>query len=257
MKNRVFVFVLAILIVSLLSCSNEKNSKTVVKGKIELADGGSAKKEVYLYYPAFRNSEDNLASVTAVNDDGTFELEIPEGLNYAMIHCAAVGYRSFETHYVAGDKAPKIEAKLLRRPIALNPDSARVMVITEDEIKSHRMEKISETQFSIELEDTFGQDSIGLQAFFTGDWAFYISGLESSAKYDHGGDYMNIVYPENGKYKITIDTKNYRQEEDIASAEQSSGKWIDAPAITQYNDIFKVVPEEEIQYVAPEYYYFR
>ncbi|MER3329786.1 MAG: hypothetical protein RIF34_09435, partial [Candidatus Kapaibacterium sp.] len=110
-----------------------------INGKITLADGGDAKREVYVYYNRFQNSDDNLMKIVQTDPNGEFKVPLPTSINYASIHLAAPGYQSYITNYIEGDTNPRVEAILLTRAVPEKFDSVGVMIYTS---KGRIMEKL-------------------------------------------------------------------------------------------------------------------
>lgn len=259
-KFFILLFVLAISYVALHS----EESVRYVTGKITLADGGNAQREVYLFYNRFRSSKDNLIKVVQTDANGEFKVGIPTSIKYAELHLAAPGYAAFMTKYIEGDKNPRVEATLYPRAIPTNPDSVRVYMFLKNgrgsEIYPINNKKIinveidfSDDKYKSITED--GEDTVTYTYYFKDEST---TPAEHIGKwlYDYNGDYYAVGVTKNDKFTLNIDLDKYRKSDDSTQQNLTTGKWVNSPVNKQYNEALELLPSMDISMLGQNYYYY-
>jgi len=255
------IFILLALLIGTLTLSAE--DMDIITGKITLADGGDAKMEVYVYYNRFRNNEDNLLKVVEVDPSGEFNVEIPEGINYAELHLAAEGYEAFMTKYIEGDDNPRVEATLHKRKVEPNVDSAAVyMFLSRGRIMEKEvLNENGRVEFDIDLNDdkyskVYKKDGPVSYVVIIGEQAVSPENHEGDWEYDHNGDYNAVVETDDGKWKTSIDVNDYSTTEDEIELSMTSGRWVESPVNQAYSLYGKQVPSMEVANLRQDYYYY-
>jgi thiol-disulfide isomerase/thioredoxin len=252
---------MAIILMSFSTLSAEKMD--LITGKINLVDGGDAKKEVYVYYNRFRSSKDNLLKVVEVDPSGEFEIELSESINYAELHLAAEGYEAYITKYIEGDDNPRVVADLHKRKIPADFDSVSALVYLKNgrlwnkepigkdgkvqlefDLKSDDYSKYYKGDGTVSYTVLFGNGSVSPEEH-DGEW-----------EYDHNGDYNAVVEVVNDKIILNVDSKDYTTTEDETELSMTSGRWVNSPVNEAYNNYIEQVPAVDVDKLRQEYYYF-
>lgn len=261
MKRLYILF--GLLVCFSLTLHSEEEMKYIT-GKITLADGGDAKREVYVYYNRFQNSDDNLMKIVQTDGNGEFKVPIPVTINYASIHLAAPGYQAYITNYIEGDTNPRVEAILLTRAVPEKFDSVGVMIYTS---KGRTMEKlkIGYSRF-VKLKVDFndkkyanligkGEDTVKYTLFF-GVGSNTPAEHKGKWKYDNNGDYYAVVVTKKKILSFSIDLSQYRYSDDPEEQSPSDGKWVNSPVNTQYNEVLGLLPLAEVSRLGQNFYYY-
>jgi thiol-disulfide isomerase/thioredoxin len=249
------VFVLTVLLMA--ACSKQEKSEalqtaTTITGKVALADGSDMTIEIFAYYDRHQNEEDNLIIKSKADKEGKFELELPAGINYAILHVAAPGYKSFETKYISGDEAPYLEAALYRTAIPKEIDSVSIYVLDGDR-QFFNMNKTESNTFVWEGE--LDSVAVAYQVLFNDNTSQYDNSNQTEWEYDHAGDYLNIIKSDDKKYRIEINPEKYRKYGNILQRVLTKGNWVNSPVNEQYAEIRELLPYENVSNLAPSYYY--
>ncbi len=261
MKRLYIIF--GLLVCFSLSLYSEEEMKYIT-GKITLADGGDAKREVYIYYNRFGSSDDNLMKIVQAEPNGEFKVPIPTSINYAAIHLAAPGYQSYITNYIEGDTNPRVEAILLTRAVPEKFDSVGVMIYTS---KGRTMEKlkIGYSRF-VKLRVDFndkkyanlvgkGEDTVKYTLFFR-ESSNTPAEHKGKWKYDNNGDYYAVAVTKKKILSFSIDLSQYRYSDDPEEQRPSVGKWVNSPVNTQYNEVLRLLPLPEVSRLRQNFYYY-
>lgn len=246
-----------------LALHSEEGVKYIT-GKITLADGGDAKREVYVYYHRFRNSDDNLMKIVPTDANGEFKIPIPISINYASLHLAAPGYEAYITDYIEGDTNPRVEAILLTRAVPEKFDSVGVMIYTS---KGRTMEKlkIGYSRF-VKLRVDFndkkyanitgkGEDTVKYSLFF-GKGSNTPAEHKGKWKYDNNGDYYAVAVTKKKILSFSIDLSQYRYSDNPEEQSPSDGKWVNSPVNTRYNEVLRLLPLAEVSRLKQNFYYY-
>lgn len=256
------------LILTLLFCFSlslhSEEAMKYITGKITLADGGDAKREVYVYYNRFGTSSDNLMKVVQAEPNGEFKVPIPQSINYAKVHLAAPGYQAFMTNYIEGDSNPRIEAILNTRAIPEKIDSVSVLISTK---KGRSMETLKigysrYVKFKVDLKDkkyanisSKGEDTVRYYVFFS-ESSNTPAEHKGKWEYDNNGDYQAVVVTKNKKLSLTIDLAKYRYSDDPEEQSPTTGQWVDSPVNTRYNEVINLLPPTEVARLRQNFYYY-
>ncbi|PKL80512.1 MAG: hypothetical protein CVV25_04180 [Ignavibacteriae bacterium HGW-Ignavibacteriae-4] len=246
-----------------LALHSEEGVKYIT-GKITLADGGDAKREVYVYYNRFQNSDDNLMKIVQADPNGEFKVPIPTDINYASLHLAAPGYVSYMTDYIEGDKNPRVEAILYNRAVPEKFDSVGVMIFTN---KGRVFEKlpIGYSRF-VKLKVDFsdkkyanitekGEDTIRYTLYFA-EGSITPAEHKGKWKYDNNGDYYAVAITKKKILSLSIDLAKYRYSDDPEEQNLTTGRWVDSPVNALYNQVLELLPSPEVARLRQNFYYY-
>lgn len=249
------LLLLLYVIIFLFSCDDSKKepeSINTISGKVTLADNSDNPIEVYLYLDRFRTNEEYLIKKAEADDNGNFTIELPQGLNYAILHLASPGYSSFETKFIAGDDEPFIEAELHKKGIPSEIDSVSLYIKGKTEY-FFDMNKINDNTYA--WEGNADTNYIKYQVLFNEYTSQYDNSNDTDWEYDHAGDYLNVIQSDNNEYKIKINTTKYNTYELSEDRDNTTGKWINSPENQLYSEIQKKLPLRNISNLAPAYFY--
>lgn len=246
-----------------LALHSEEGVKYIT-GKITLADGGDAKREVYVYYHRFRNSDDNLMKIVPTDANGEFKIPIPISINYASLHLAAPGYEAYITDYIEGDTNPRVEAILLTRAVPEKFDSVGVMIYTSKGSIFEKL-KIGYSRF-VKLRVDFndkkyaditgkGEDTVKYSLFF-GKGSNTPAEHKGKWKYDNNGDYYAVAVTKKKILSFSIDLSQYRYSDNPEEQSPSDGKWVNSPVNTRYNEVLRLLPLAEVSRLKQNFYYY-
>lgn len=261
MKKYYFIFG---LIFCLSPALHSEEGVKYITGKITLADGGDSKREVYVYYNRFQNSDDNLMKIVPTDTNGEFKVPIPTDINYASLHLAAPGYVAYLTDYIEGDKNPRVEAILYNRAVPEKFDSVGVMIFTN---KGRVFEKlpIGYSRF-VKLKVDFsdkkyanitekGEDTIRYTLYFA-EGSITPAEHKGKWKYDNNGDYYAVAITKKKILSLSIDLAKYRYSDDPEEQSPSDGKWVNSPVNTRYNEVLRLLPLPEVSRLKQNFYYY-
>lgn len=256
-------FILSLLIFLSLALQGEEEMKYIT-GKITLADDGVAKREVYVYYNRFRNSDDNLMKVVPTSANGEFKVPIPKSINYAELHLAAPGYEAYMTDYIEGDKNPRVEAILYNRAIPEKFDSVGIVIYTKKGRIAERI-KIGYSRFvkfKLDFNDKKyakytgkGEDTVRYTLHFK-EGSNTPAEHKGKWKYDNNGDYYAVAVTKKKILSLTIDLAKYRYSDDPEEQSLTTGKWVNSPVNTRYNEIIDLLPAEDVARLRQNFYYY-
>lgn len=235
-----------------------------ITGKITLADGGGAQKEVYVFYKRFRNSSDNLLKVVQAEANGEFKVPIPKSLNYAEIHLAAPGYAAYMTSYIEGDTNPRIEATLSTRSIPTQPDSVSVFMSLKKGQGNEKFAINGKNEIHIEVDFSdekykavteVGEDTVTFTYYF-GEITITPADHKGEWIYDYNGDYNAIAVTKNDKFIVDINLDSYRKSDNESQNYLTTGSWVNSPVNKQYNEVLETLPNEDVSRLGQNYYYY-
>lgn len=261
MKRLYILF--GLLVIFSLTLHSEEEMKYIT-GKITLADGGEAKREVYVYYNRFQNSDDNLMKIVQTDSNGEFKVPIPVTINYAAIHLAAPGYQAYITNYIEGDTNPRVEAILLTRAVPEKFDSVGVMINTS---KGRTMEKVKIgysrfVKLKVDFNDKKyadmtgkGEDTVEYTLFF-GKGSNTPAEHKGKWKYDNNGDYYAVTVTKKKILSLSIDLAKYRYSDSSEEQSPSVGKWVNSPVNTQYNEVLALLPLADVSRLGQNFYFY-
>ncbi|MFA7327000.1 MAG: TlpA disulfide reductase family protein [Candidatus Kapaibacterium sp.] len=265
MKN--ILLLLVILIIATQNSLSEDGAKYIT-GKITLADGSDAKKEVFVYSNRDKAEKWFILDTVNTNSSGEFKYKIPDYQNYLELHLASPGYEAYITRYIGGDINPRVEAVLSKRGIPQIIDSVDVFISAgRRDVREATPfnKKLNQDNFSFQVNlntDTFSKispkdlDTIGYYLVFNDDITYTPNSHIGEWDYDHNGDYKAVRYPIDNKIDIDVDFSKYRVRESDIDSSLTAGKWVNSPINTKYNEILKLLPVKEIFNIDFNYYVF-
>ncbi len=260
--KRIYLIFGLFFFISLVLHSEEEMK--YITGKITLADGGDSKREVYVYYNRFQNSDDNLMKIVPTDAKGEFKVPIPKSINYAKIHLASPGYQAYITSYIEGDTNPRVEAILNTRAIPEKFDSVGVLIHTKKGRTMERL-KIGYSRF-VKLKVNFkdkkyadisskGEDTVTYYLFFR-ESSNTPAEHKGKWKYDNNGDYVAVAVTKKKILSLTIDLAKYRYSDDPEEINPSTGRWVNSPVNTRYNKVLELLPLDEVARLRQNFYYY-
>lgn len=213
MKHLIFL----LLIVFAYSCSNNCQ-ELKLEGKVTLEGGtGNIPIEIRIYEYGFRQFDSTMLAMTNANEQGEFELDIPEG-NRFNLHVSAPGYSNIITDFERLEiEEDDIKSKIYLRKLRIPKfDQVKVIGDFNDWIweSALPMTKLEDGSWTVDVD--FDKEEMGYQ-FLIGNTGRSLTFFKPGSEfvYDNGGDYKEILKSKDGKYQVTLKEGDFARRDTI------------------------------------------
>ena len=226
--------VIPVVVALLAGCADDPPS--ILTGTASLIGGGArAGIEVRAYGNLTWLTKNDLLAKTRTDGNGNFSLEIPPGGEIVRIHVSYPNYDEFSTVYILDDSPGAcLEASL--QAVSVSEKVSRVSVVgnfcDSDFRKAVEMTEEGDGLFVAEVD--FDGPLMMYQLIFDTESHTYSNPVKGERyRYDHNGDYQNVVAPDDGTCRIAVNLADFPRYAPEEGPPSSTGAFASAPLSRQ------------------------